>query len=208
MAAKRILHLVVIAGLVISCKKDPSSPVSGYSYLSSDLHPFMFATGSYWVYENDSTGALDSVSVIAVHHDFYWSTPAVHGQPGHKTEYYRIDVQSSYYSTTYNDYLSYEMIRRNGGGDYGQLGQPIFILAESGFNGLQVIADQDTLTVNSSLFHSIRITKVIAAEQYQVEFDHDTYFYYSTQAGLIKRVVDLGGGQLESWSLKRWNVLF
>jgi len=49
--------------------------------------------------------------------------------------------------------------------------------------------------------------KITAANQYQPEFDYDTYLYYTDTVGLIKKETDLGGGNIESWTLKRWNVI-
>jgi len=205
--------IIAFIGLTLfSCRKDKNadnSDLTKYFYLSNSLTPYKFKTGSYWIYENDSTSTLDSVVVTSTENDFYWSPPSVHGQPGTKYEFYKINLKSFATSQTYNDYLTNSYIKRNGSGDYGQNGQPIFMAnRDTGtiFNGMKIIAKFPTMTINSNSFINVVETKITASQQYQPMFSYDTYLYFTDTIGLIKKVTDLGSSNLESWSIKRWAV--
>ena len=208
-----ILTFVVIGLTFSSCRKDKSidnSDPTKCFYLNASIKPYQYKTGSYWIYKNDTTGILDSVVVTSTENDFYWLQPPVHGQTGSKYEYYKINFKSFATSLTYNDYLTMYYIKRNGGGDYGQNGQPIFMAnSDTGsvFNGMKIIAKFSTMTISSNTFSNVVETKITASQQYQPMFTNDTYLYFTDSIGLIKKVTDLGGGNFESWSIKRWAVM-
>lgn len=188
--------------LFLSCKKD-SNPDVSREYISASLNPFMFKNGTYWVFQNDSTGLLDSVVVTSTLQDFY---PIVSG-PGQTQatalrEFYDIHMHDYLNNSDYTDRLENYWINRNAE-------QPIlFAGSYIGYKylGAEVSDKLDSLTVGNNLFINIIKMKIIAAEQYQNEFDHDTYLYFKDSIGLIKKEIDLGAGNIESWSLKRWKI--
>jgi len=205
--------MLFIGLTIFSCRKDEAvdnEEQTTYSYLSESMKPYKFRTGSYWVFKNDTTGILDSIVVTSTENNFVWSVPPVHGQPGSKDEFYKINLKSFTTSLTYNDYLTHYYIKRNGGGAYGQDGQPIF-MADSDigavFNGMKIIAKFPTMTINSNIFKNVVETKITASQQYQPNFSNDTYLYFCDSIGLIKKVTDFGGGNVESWSIERWAVM-
>jgi hypothetical protein len=79
------------------------------------MKPYKFKIGSYWILKNDTTGILDSIVVTSTENDFVWDPHPVHGQPGNKNEFYKINLKSFTTSLTYNDYLTHYYIKRNGG---------------------------------------------------------------------------------------------
>lgn len=207
---KYISTLFLFGIILVSCVKENSDNKTIYRYLSEDIKPYKFKTGSYWVFQNDTTGTLDSITIISTENDFYWGPPSIHGQSGVKHEYYKINLISHASSQTYNDYLTDHYIKRNGGGEYGQNGQPIFMSkSDTGteFNGMSIIAKFPSLTINNNTFNNVVVTKITASHQYQAVYIYDTYLYFSDSVGLIRKIADLGNGNLESWSIKRWTVI-
>lgn len=211
--ANLIFIYIILCVSLLSCHKDkiveePPTPTT-YRYIEESLKPYKFKTGSYWIFENDTTGLLDSVIVLYTQNDFYWSTPQVHGQAGTKSEYFEINLKSFFTNLSYNDYLTFNFIKRNGGGTYGTNGQPIFIANSpvgSGFNGMEISSKLPTITINSHIFNNVDVVKITALNQIQMEFTNDTYLYYSDSIGLIKKVTILSNN-IESWSIKRWGVI-
>ena len=204
-----IWTILIIGTTVISCKKENSEDETNYSYLNESIEPYKFKSGSYWVFQNDSTKILDSIVVISTESNFYWSPPPVQGQAGTKREYYNMNLQSFLTSNNFNHFLTSNYIKQNGGGDYGQDGQPIF-MSESNigtkFNGMEIIEKFPTLIINGNSFNYIVETKITESEQYQPVFSNDTYLYFSDSIGIVKKVTGFGNGNFDSWSILRWNV--
>ena len=75
------------------------------------------------------------------------------------------------------------------------------------FNGMRIIAKFPSLTFNNITFNNVVETKITASRQYQIVYFYDTYLYFSDSVGLIRKITDLGNGNLESWSIKRWTVI-
>ena len=167
-------------------------------------------TGSYWIFINDTSGIEDSILVTSTVNDFYVSAAGINAKSSIKEEFFQINLKNFSTSNIYNDYLTISYIKRNGGGFYGQNGQPIYI-AESDtgteFNGMTIIAKYSTFTINSNTFNNVVATKITASQQYQPMFSNDTYLYFCDSIGLIKKVTILGSGNVESWSVLRWSVI-
>jgi hypothetical protein len=205
-----ISTLVLLLFMIASCHKDNPDNQTRYFYLSESLNPYKFKTGSFWIFQNDTTAILDSILVTSTEHDFYWLPPPIHGQSGDKHEYYKINLKSFATLHIYNDYLTNYYIKRDGGGDYGENGQPIFMTnSDTGsvFNGMKIIAKFPIMTINGNTFTNVIETKITASQQYQPIFVNDTYLFYTESIGLIKQVADIGNGNFESWSIKRWTVI-
>ncbi len=182
------------------------------AYIQDEIVPYEFKTGSYWIYENDSTSVLDSVIVSSTENGFYWLPLPSHGEGGTKHEYYKINLKSFATSQTYNDYLTNYYIIRNGNEESEEAGQTIFSsFSDTGDSwhpaGMKIIAKFSTMTINDNIFNNVIETKITASEQKNQEFAYDTYLYFTNTIGLIKKVTDLGNGSFESWSIKRWSVI-
>ena len=131
------------------------------------LKPYVFRTDSYWIFKNDSTGLVDSLAVIEFDSGSYWRPPPVHGAPGQKWEYYNLVVKNFTDSNIYNEFLDRNCIRRNGGGDYGELGQPILIadgVDGDGYNGMEIIDILPELDLRGRTLFNVKEVKVTASE--------------------------------------------
>lgn len=184
--------------------------------LDPNTKPYQILSGSYWIFENDSTGFTDSIVVISIEHDFFWSQPPLHSSNGAKDEFYKINLKNFTTSETYYDFIVRSCIKRykeDGGGEYevfGEYGQPVLLInstAGSIFGTMQIISKIPTLTINSNTFNNVTEVKITASLNSAPIFPYDTYLYYSDSIGIIKKVVDFGNSNLGSWSIKRWNVI-
>lgn len=201
--------------LFYSCDKqkktaqEPAQVGDTYVGLSDEIKQFKVKMGSYWIFENDSSGVLDSVIVVGIDSNWVWTSPPVHGNSGTKSEYYKINYKSCLSNVFYNDYLINMIIKRNGGGIYGEMGQPIYWANASvgeSFNGLEVVAKNISLTLNTT-FDNVSKMKINKANQYQNEFSYDTYLYFSNTVGVIKKENVIGANNIEAWSLKRSHIV-
>lgn len=225
---KKICLLILFVGTLLhSCKKEEDekpnyySPHVGlvvYSYdsISSYSSPYKFKTDSYWVYENDSTFALDSVVVDSISTDFYISSPIFYDGNGVmqsiKTEFYKMYFHHYGTSQLYNQTLMTDYLVRNYSGDYYSsiLGQNIYATNSpigTTSNGMTIIAKYLSMNIGINTFSNVDEVKIIAADQSFPEFLYDTYLYYCDSVGLIKKETELSPGNIESWSLKRWNIV-
>jgi hypothetical protein len=182
-----------------------------YDYIQQSIKPFEVKTNSYWVYKNDSTGVQDSISVLSTETGMIWTIPQAHGQGGGtQSEYYKINLKSFSNNTFYNDYILDNFMKRNGGGTWGEKGQPIYMansVVGTIFNGMEISSKLNTLNINGITFNNITKVKITTANQIQPEFSNDTYLYYVDTVGLIKKEIVLGLNNIESWSIKHWKIV-
>lgn len=192
--------------LLVSCKKE-TPPKIHYYNLQEGLNPYMFKTGSYWVYKNDSTAVIDSVVVTDTDQGFFSVPPITPGTPSNEEiEYYKITLFSFLNSESFTDFLYFDVVSRNGN-ESPQSGQPVLLTERSIGSevlGAYVFDLIDTLNMNGNSFYDVIQMKIVSGEQDELIFEHDTYLYYQDSIGLIKKEVDLGQGQFESWSLVQW----
>jgi hypothetical protein len=206
----QILFIFLAFILIASCKKEEVPEIYCYS-LSESLKPYMFQQGSWWIYKNDSTEVSQSVLVTSTVRDTGLWRPSAPHTPGSKFDYYLINFYNSTTNETYNDFLTNDFIRRNGGDYYGENGQPILTpSADIGysFNGMEMVDRIAEMTINGHVFTNIKKVKITAVDQYQDEFDYDTYLYFIDSIGLIKKETVIGEGVIVSWSIEDWDVLF
>ncbi len=217
---KRIpsIIFIILCLSFLACKKEKKTTTEPalkdsdkYYYLDAVIKPYLFKTGSYWVFENDSTGVLDSVIVTSTQTGFYQTYPAVHGNPGGShVEFYKMNLKSCLTNTYYNHYLAGNSIKLNGGGEYGENGQSMYAANSpvgTEFSGMSIDSKFSTLTLKNNHFTNVDKVKIIAANQRKHEFTNDTYLYFTSAVGLIKKETLLGLNNIESWSIKRWHVI-
>jgi hypothetical protein len=185
---------------------------TNYEYLDTSILPYKFKAGSYWVYQNDSTLALDSILVDSVSAGFVITVPSVHGSTDQtESEFFKMNIHDFGNSMYYNECLMSKKIIRNFGGDYFHFyGQATYMSNSSlgtSYHGIEIIAKFVTTTVNGNSYNYVDEVKITAANQYQPEFTSDTYLYYTNTVGLIKKEFVIGPGNMESWSLIRWHVI-
>ena len=217
---KNALLLLVICLAFSACKQDkqpidePQKPtVNNSCYIQKSLIPYDVKTNSYWVYTNDLDPGIDSVSVQGSETGMMTLIPSTSKSTGYSGEYYKINLKSSYYIKTYNNFLKCNEIVINGSaewGTWGKEGQPIYNVNSAvgtSSDGMEIISKLNTLNINGITFNNITKIKITAANQRLKVFDNDTYLYYVDTVGLIKKEIVLGLNLIQTWSIKRWKIL-
>jgi hypothetical protein len=191
---------------LVSCKKDKPDSSIIYSYLNAELkNDYSFQKGSYWVYQDQSL-KTDSI-ILSNYETGFTSLCPDNACP--RREFIKLGFENVTQGTAFNHYLLSDFIRYNGGGEWGEDGQPVFLLDRNegyGFNGLVVGQNFDSLVVMSKTFYDVKIMSIIADKQYQDEFDYNTDFYFSPSVGIIKYVVYDTLNGTETWELKNYKI--
>ena len=199
---KTLIYLVFIL-IFIGCRKDTTETVN-YTYLDESLKSkFSFNEGSYWIYQ-DQLQNIDSVVLTIKENGFTHSCPGCS-----RNEFIELIYTSQKNGTDFNHYLMADFIRYNGGGDFGQNGQPIYITKrEEGyeFNGLIVGKVLDSLVILNATFYNVEKMSVQADSQYQREFEFDTDIYFAPMVGIIREVIFDSINGTTTRDLKRFNL--
>ena len=125
-------------------------------------------------------------------------------------EYYKLNLKSFLTDSIYNNYLTSNAVYKNGGGEYAEEGEPIFMVNSNvgaGFYGMKIDSKLSSVTLNANIFNTVDKVKITAAAQWNKEFTNDTYLYFTQNIGLIKTETVLGTNNIEAWSLKRWKII-
>ncbi len=217
-----ILIFVVVS--ICSCKKDDTTAQQTatttqpyqvyYTYLDTSLVHYKFKQGSYWVYKNDSTAALDSIVVDSVSSGFnqYDASYGPGPQWARYAECYEIRMHSFTTLQYFHDDLVFNGIYRNAGDAQGNFpgGQLIYMIntdTETVAEGLAIIAKFPSMIINGNNFNNVDESKITAALQNEQVFANNAYLFYTPNFGLIKKEIDLGGGNIQSWSILRWHLI-
>lgn len=168
---------------------------------------FVFESG-YWVYRDSATNELDSVSLVNCVHNFIYPNPAI---PDYQ-EYYKMNFYSHSFNYSFNEFIITNYWKRNGGGEWGQLGQPVMHIGQyanypevgNGFNGYQIMDIFPSYEVNEIEFSDVVWSRVFENQQYQHEFDYDTDLYFAPGVGIIRKAYVDDQGVNHAWDLVNW----
>lgn len=215
----KLIFILLFFSLLFSCKKDEdTAPVqqttggaggSTYTYLDTSMTPYKFKLGTYWVYENDSTFAIDSVIIDSVYSGFY-GTYMPHGLTNY-SEIYKMYFQHFGTSEYYNQSLLGIYVFRNWTQSFPSFtAQPVFVTNRPiGFSvqGMTIEGKLSSMNIGTSTFTEVDNVKISAVDQSVPVFIYDTHLYFCDSVGLIKKETEISPGNIESWSLKRWNII-
>lgn len=170
---------------------------------------FVFGAG-YWVYQDTVNNDQDSISLVNCMHNYVSPNP---GWPDYQ-EYFLMDYYSHSYDYSYNEYIITHYWKRNGGGQYGELGQPIMHIGQydnipevgNGFNGYEIMDIFDSLVVNGNVFNDVVWSHIYEDQQYQYEFSYDTELYFAQDVGIIRKVYLDSLGINHVWDLVNWQT--
>jgi hypothetical protein len=200
-----LLFIFIFGCLLSSCKKDPD-----YYPLSTEFQKYyLFQQGSYWVYENDSTGVLDSVYLEKPpqYFDIFYQ------EESPKYQRVSMDVNSVNFISYRADAAFYEgqdflQMRFPTHADYDQ---PVLIsggMAVEHYDHLNAyykyIQSFYAMTLNGKDYSDVIQTQTFFLND---DYSVDEYrFYFAKNVGLIK----LSGhwnDTTQSWSLVRYNIV-
>jgi predicted small secreted protein len=187
----------------VSCKQD--NQISYRNMNATLKSDYVYNKGSYWVYQ-DQTMNTDSIVLLDYETGFTSLRP---DKSFDRNEFIILQFINVNQSVTFNHYLSSDYIKYNGGGNWGQNGQPIFILDRIEgyeFNGLVAGESLDSLIVLGNKFYGVKKMSVIADMQYQGEFDYNMDFYFCPSIGIIKFIVYDTLNGINTWELKNFKI--
>jgi hypothetical protein len=210
----RTVSIAILALIIVSGCKNDNQEISYYTtYVSTSLATkYVFKPGSYWIYENQNN-QVDSVTVTDTTRGFN-TIPCPHGCPGgvvSRIEFYQMNLLDVTGNIAFNYYFMGNHIKLNGGGEYGQLGQPVFLYGQPvnySFNGAKVIDKFDSITISGTKYFKITKMQITASLQYQHEFSYDTYLWFADNFGLIKQEINDTINGYQTWNLKRSHILY
>jgi len=212
MKHRAILIFILAVTSILSCKKDSTEVTYYTTYMNAAmLTKYFFKPGTYWVYENQNS-LLDSVIVTSDTNGFT-TIPCPHGCPGGiitRDEFYKMNLLDITNNIASNYYYMSDYIKLNGGGEYSQEGQPVFIYekpVDYSFNGATVVDKYDSMNVLGTKYYDITKMKITASLQFQREFVFDTYLYFAANFGIIKKEIDDSIKGYQTWNLKRSRIL-
>lgn len=172
--------------VLVSCKKNEEVDLNpNFGKLDTEfINEFSFNENSYWIYQNQNM-TLDSVQLI--NKELGITSPIPKGGTI-SSEYIKMKFVNHTSGEEHNHYLYSNTIKYNGGGPWGELGQPIFVYKENGFNGVSEFEHYDSLMVANKMYYDVEVWRLIASTQYQNEFEFDTDFYFCKSIGIIKTI--------------------
>jgi len=166
---------------------------------------YSFQEDSYWVYQDE---AMNEDSIVLLNYESGFTSPCPDNACS-RYEFVKLQFENITQGISFNHYLYSDFIRYNGDGEWGQAGQPIFILDKNEgheFNGLVVGESIDSMLVFGDTFYDVKKMSVIAANQFQNEFDDDMDFYFSPSIGIIKFVEHDAVNGTKIWELKSYHI--
>lgn len=189
--------------------------VGAFAQQTKKVHPyfkngFLFETG-FWVYRDTVDQATDSIMLLNA---ALGSIPPNPAFPNHFQEFFLMNFRSHTFDVEYNEFIITSHWRRNGGGEFGELGQPLMHIQDyenlpqvgNGFNGYEIMEILDEMEVNGVPFSNVVWSRVYAAEQHQHEFDFDTDLWFAPGVGIIRKAWTDSLGVGHVWDLINWNV--
>jgi len=222
---KAVFNISILIGalfvLLSGCRPDPpvdsAQCIGCTQYHVSDVKNWLyFQPGTYWIYEEATSGAIDSVYVTGNTYD--------DGNP--QSAFFRCETYSSYYNYYFN-YLSDNgntcdntfwgekrciIVRRDKTkpGDFVGETLAFFFRPKTGDYGYtwnnsgsitSVEANLDSLGIGNLMFYNVPVMK----ETINItEESQPTKFYFSEHIGIIKKEL-IDSNQI--WNLIRYNII-
>lgn len=202
MKMKRMISAFCLCLLIANAFSQGTIQVKNYF-----RYGFVFESG-YWVYRNTATNEQDSISLVSTVHNYIYPNPAI---PDYQ-EYYKMNFYSHSFNYSFNEFIITDYWKRNGGGEYGELGQPIMHIGQfvpypeigNGFNGYEIMDIFPSYVVNGMVFNDVVWSRVFEDQQYQHEFDYDTDLYFAPGVGIIRKSYTDHLGVTHVWDLVNW----
>jgi hypothetical protein len=207
---KRILLPALIFLILISCKKktdntDNQGTCSGnswtYIYITSPLENFFFKQGSYWVYKNDSTNSLDSITISKI--ETGCEPVYLYQEIGINWEYYQIYYYSNSTRSKYYDMIEGEaMIRNRHPSEYPSYYGWVLYTAVDSLRLPLPTKHIDTLNVEHHIFYNIQLSE--SPTGYGIT--DSSYLFTANGIGVIRKIIYNSTGK-STWNLIRWKII-
>jgi hypothetical protein len=214
-----LIPLLSLLMLVFSCREKPDPPT--YLFPSEFLPYIVFQNGSYWVYEDSATGALDSVvvsnyvrEIAPVYEDDLPVNDIIR-----YNEVIRFKTYSFFNSREHqmaagclcteptpgnSCFFLYRHFDHPGESRVIFLAVYDFHLEQVGTIGEETIAIYPLYSVDSHVFENVVKTVIPVDDS---ESGYTTYYYLGKGAGIIRKEVQTASGTWRIWKLKRYHAV-
>jgi hypothetical protein len=189
-------------------------------YLNTGLYPYLFKTGTFWVYKNQTTGAIDSEYVYNYVHDT--ATSGFQGGPGYcgnvaqeEWNYWSlsflngvlVDTTLSGITASQPD-ISKEIALLTSNTHF-QNGQTIFVLepVNSELAGLYYRGTVPTLVVNGYTYNQVQQFYLNISQSVPIADSSNSMLYYVANVGLIRKTVYTNATDSVNWDLINKNIV-
>jgi hypothetical protein len=214
-----LIPLLSLLMLVFSCREKPDPP----TYYIPDAYKsyIAFQLGSYWVYEDSVSGALDSVVVDQYKHDFspYYEDLDAPDEVLYYNEYFSVVTFSFFTSKkhTLNSfnvcdhptegsscYMTTRALNTTSETAYIHIAQYNFKLGRVNSGDDETVAIYPSYMMDSSIYETV--VKTYIPTDYTEEGYH-SYYYFAKNAGIIRKEIQTSWGTWRIWKLKRYHAV-
>lgn len=199
----KIILLLFFAIICTNCKKENNDERSdGYHYrINPSLYPFLFDTGSYWVYKNISTQAIDSIVLVNVNKNAVYVIPPP--KPNYQGSLDQIDYCNFTYSCFPSDSSFDEQIFSLFISKCFTDGCYIYFEGTVGetSNYSKIVAVFDTIIVANQVY------KNVVKMKFKLTLDSiDYYYYYADSIGIVRKETAINDSIVVTKDLIRHNT--
>jgi hypothetical protein len=127
-------------------------------YVDKNLYPYLFDTGSSWIYEKNNTSIFDTVTLIKFEHGFDWDVKTYY-------EYYKLFFSNSNNKDTYDFQFKMQAIYLEGNKYRTQI-----------YKKDKLINHFDSLMIKNVNYYDVDVIKT----------DSNILYYWSKNVGVIK----------------------
>jgi len=192
------ITIILCSILIFSCKREGNTiPTSG---IDKGLYPFLFDTGSYWVYKDSITGSLDSTVVTSIERKII-GTPTV---PGGKP---RTDSRNEMFEIRYVSYPTntkfFNMLIGGVMSEYDWWSGYVYL------SGKQIGDESDVAKINNVIdVQNVEGNEYKDVVKMRIRHRYDSsYLYYADGVGLIKKQKIIRDTITETSNLLRYNTI-
>lgn len=183
-------------------------------YTSEEIKPYLFKTGTYWVYEEQTTGKIDSQTVYF--HKYELGVLGIHPDKCGSTyeERYIYSVYDTVIGVSAKKYhyhnnasltisgLTISGINLNNSYDAWPIYISNFEIGDSNMRA-KLIQRPLSVTINSVLFNDVSVFRIDTSSQ----MEYVTDYFWSPHIGVIRRIeYDTPDGNL-TWDLINKNIV-
>ena len=184
--------------LIFSCEPEGDTiPTSG---IDKGLYPFLFDTGSYWVYKDSVTGSLDSTIVTSIERKIIGTPTVPGGKPKTNSNNEMFEIRYVSYPTNtkfFNILIGGVM------SEYEWWSGCVYL------SGKQIGLESERAKINKVLdVLSVEGNEYHDVVQMRIRHPNDSsYLYYADGVGLIKKQKIIRDTITETSNLLRYNTI-
>jgi len=205
---KKVVFMSLLT-LLISCGKDENTLTTSYYYVDPSTTPFLFNIGSYWIYQDSTTGSIDSIAVRSVNRYNASLDPKGPGQGTDVEEYAEVAYfgsgTGSYNEIFRQSYIFRGPLNKNGRPEgicyYGRAPYGTPLIGSTIYNATYE-AIFDTLNVAGTTYHNVSKLRI-----HEDSYITNCNLYYVKNIGIVKKEYLVNDTVNRTENLIRYNLI-